>query len=96
MTHVVVRIKVNVRNVVRRIAYEDIVSILNNIEVFVIWRVIMRVRSRNVAPVGIAIDIIHRMRSLIMIKRVRVRIMTGRTHGICCGSETAGKADRAE
>lgn len=77
MTHVVVRVKVNVRNVVRRIADKDVVAILNNIEVFVIRRVVVCMRSRNIAPVGIAIDVIHRVRTLIMIQRVRVRVMTG-------------------
>ena len=70
--HVVVRVEIDVRNVVCRIAYEDVVAVLNDIEVFVIWRIIMRVGSGDVAPILITINIVNRMRPLIMIERVRI------------------------
>jgi hypothetical protein len=61
MPHVVVCVEIDVRNVVCRIAYEDVVAVLNDVEIFVIRRIVVRVVSRDVAPVRITIDVINRM-----------------------------------
>lgn len=61
MPHVVVCVEIDVRNVVCRIAYEDVVAVLNDVEIFVIRRIVVRVVSRDVAPIRITIDVINRM-----------------------------------
>ena len=63
--HVVIRIEVDIRNVVARIADENVTPTIDDKEGIVIWRVIMRMNTRNRAPVLIAIHIKNGMRTII-------------------------------
>ena len=92
MTHVVVGVEINVRDVIGRITDEDVVAVLNNIEIGAVRRVVMGMRPGDVAPVSITVDVVHRVGTFVMIKGVRIAGADG--VGGC--SKAPGKSDSAE
>ena len=62
LTHVVIRIEIDIRHVIARITDEHIAAVADDIEVFRIRCITVRMRTCDRTPVRIAIDIINRMR----------------------------------
>lgn len=65
LPHIIIRVEIDVRHVVARIADEHIASIVDHIEIIRIRRIAVRVRAADRAPVRIPVNIVHRVRTVI-------------------------------
>ena len=65
-THVIVGIEIDVADVIRRVTYENITTAVDNIEIIRFWRIGVRMRTADIAPICIAIDIFDRMWTIIV------------------------------
>jgi hypothetical protein len=63
--HVVIGVEIDVGDVVARITNKHITTIVNDVKIIRIRRIQMGMRSLNIAPVCISVDIVYRMGSII-------------------------------
>ena len=73
LPHIVIRVEIDVRHIVARVADEHITPIVNHIEIIRIRRIAVRMRAADRTPVRIPVNVVHRVRTVIGNRRNRSR-----------------------